>query len=68
MTIEAKLPKEDFLRETRTPPYYYDKYLKQSRAWTLADLEDQLNTIYSVSNQLKQNTDLTRAHLSRLVV
>ncbi|MBL7542509.1 MAG: DNA polymerase III subunit delta [Bdellovibrionaceae bacterium] len=68
MNAEARRSKEDFLRETRTPPYFYDKYLKQSRAWSTTDLENQLNRIYSVSNQLKQHSELSRAHLSRLVI
>lgn len=65
---EAKRPKDEFLRETRTPPFFYDKYLKQSRAWSLTDLENQLTTIYSVSNSLKRNAELTKSHLSRLVI
>lgn len=66
--IEAKRPKDDFLRETRTPPYYYDKYLKQSRHWKTDDLENQLSIIYSVSNQVKKNGELARAYMSRLVM
>lgn len=66
--VEARRPKDEFLRETRTPPYYYDKYLKQSRHWSIEDLENQLNTIYNVSNKVKQESELTKAHLSRLVI
>lgn len=66
--IEAKKPKDEFLRETRTPPYFYDKYFKQSRVWSMSDLENQLNKIYFVSNQVKQQSELSRAHLSRLVI
>lgn len=66
--IEEKRPKDDFLRETRTPPFFYDKYNKQARAWTRTELEKQLSDIYTVSNQLKKNGQLSRAFLSSLVV
>jgi DNA polymerase III subunit delta len=66
--IEAKRPKDDFLRETRTPPFFYDKYVKQSRSWSTTDLENQLDAIYSITNQIKQNGDLSRSYLSRLVI
>ncbi len=66
--IETKRPKDDFIRETRTPIFFYDKYQKQARGWTLAELENQLTEIYKISNQIKQNGDLSRAYLSRLVV
>ena len=66
--IEAKRPKDDFIRDTRTPSFFYDKYLKQARGWTLPELENQLTEIYSVTNQIKQNGDLSRAYLSQLVV
>lgn len=65
---EARRSRDEFLRETRTPPYFYDKYLKQSRHWSIEDLEDLINTIYSVSNKVKQESDIAKAHLSRLVM
>lgn len=66
--VEARRPKDEFLRETRTPPYYYDKYLKQSRHWSLQDLENQLTMIYEVSNKIKQDVELTKSYISRLVI
>lgn len=66
--IEEKRPKDDFLRETRTPPFFYDKYNKQARAWSRDQLETQLTEIYTVSNQIKTNSELTRAYLSKLVI
>ncbi len=66
--VEAKRPKDDFIRETRTPIFFYDKYQKQARGWTLSELENQLTEIYKILNQIKQNGDLSRAYLSRLVV
>lgn len=66
--LEAKRPKDDFLRETRTPVFFYDKYLKQSRLWSTVELETQLTYIYSITSQIKKNSDLTRAYLSKMVV
>ncbi len=66
--IDTKRPKDDFLRETRTPPFFYDKYLKQARHWKTEELENQLSLLYTVSNKIKTDGDLSRAHLSRLVI
>lgn len=66
--IEAKRPKDEFLKETRTPNYFYDKYQKQARSWSLNELEIQLSDIYRITNQMKKKSDLTKSYLSKLVI